>query len=140
MTDDGTTANSMTLFEEFFSTLGVEHKALSSVIPTTVQEAIQLGSTIHEQSWFDPNQIQLGGVFQITSVMIDMRDKDDPHWPLVCALTEHMPPTLKSAGNHPGDDPDPNEIYNNILLNMQVVRQREEDRSPEGIKKGHRIL
>ncbi|OGY94706.1 MAG: hypothetical protein A2406_02690 [Candidatus Komeilibacteria bacterium RIFOXYC1_FULL_37_11] len=134
MPEDEKTAD-MTLFEEFFSTLGADHEVSSSV--TTVEEAIQLGSTIHEQPWFDPNRIQLGGIFQVTSVMIDMRDKDDPHWPLVHAFTENMPP----AGDHSGDDPDSApSVYANIKLNVDVVRNCEEDRSPAGIEKGHRIL
>lgn len=139
MSDAPTTDS--TLFEDFFYTLGANHEVISSVMPRSIEEAIHLGSTIQEQPWFDPNQIQLGGIFQITSVMLEMRDNDDPHWPLVCAVTQHMPPHYKYAGNHSSDDPDSaSSVYANIKLNVDVVRNREEDHSPAGREKGHRIL
>jgi len=114
----------------------VDDHLIESVKPTTVEEAVQLGQTLLEQSWFDPAKIQLGGIFPITAVMTDLRDKNDPHWTLVCAMVDNMPQQFGDADTDPDS---PSNIYNNLHFNMTNVRHGREDRSPKGIEEGHRV-
>lgn len=135
-------AKSSDHYSDLLLAMGIDSEdLLIEVMPTTIEDAQLLGAFIQEQSWFDPQHIGLGGVFQITAPLLDMREEDDPNWELACAMIDAMP----TEWEHEEDEDHGRssaEIYDNIYLNMHGIRHRTEERCPRGLatESGYRIF
>lgn len=128
-------------FEDLFYIMGVENEEkLAKIMPTTVEEAVELANNIQRSGWFKPQDIGFGGVFTITSALIDLRENDKHHWEMACAIINNLPRTFKEEHTPEDGCESAAEIYKNILLNMEAVRDRREVKLPKGLEIGHRVF
>ena len=121
-------------FHDFFAFLGVPSDKLDEISPSDENAATDMGASILDQDWLDPEEIGRGGIFVITDALRDLRrEKDNGHtnarkWAFACALIEALP-----------ESENPDDTFAHLAFNMKAIKDGTEVAGDKGLKIGYRV-